>query len=284
MEENNAVLNTIQIMTNRIFNSIDDNLVGVLDRLVFLDNNVFIDNSMAIHIYKIASTMKVIAESILIGYVIYYLIRYLISRITMTSKEDLENPLTFFTKVILCGIAMYNSGEICKFLINLNSNISTDLFENMIGITGIPGFKIFLNTINRSLLGGQDSFDIFSIDGIFKGFISFGTLNMTISFAMRYILIRALVIIAPVAFVFKTYSKTEKYFDMWLKAFISLLLVQHFITVLLMIGGMLKDIHLDTLNKIAYIGLIYALSKSFTIFEKLFGGFAPDAQVSFPFK
>lgn len=284
MQENNAVLNTIQSMTNQIFTSIDKSLIDVLDKLVYVDEGLLRENTMFIFTNKIEVTMRVIAESLLLGCVIYYLVRYLISRITSSNKDDLENPAVFFIKIIFVSIAIMYSTKICNLIVEINSNIAKDFGNNLSPSGMMPSFSKFLHTVNYTLLGGGESINIFSLDGIFKGFVSFGTLNMTVSFSLRYILIKVLIIISPIIFVSKAFTKTEKIFNMWIKAFISLLLIQHIIAILLVLAGYLKIHYLSTFNKIAYIGIIYALSKSFYIFEKLFGAVAPDVQVSFPFK
>ncbi len=284
MQDNNAVLNTIQSMTNQIFTSIDKSLIDVLDRFVYVDESLLRENTIFIFTSKIEMTMRVIAESLLLGYVIYYLTRYLISRITAVNKDDLENPAIFFVKMVLISIAIFYSTDICKMIVEINSNITKDFGNNLTTSGLLPTFNRFLHTVNYTLLGGEESINIFSLDGIFKGFVSFGTLNMTVSFALRYILIKILIIVSPIMFVSKVFSKTEKIFNAWIKAFISLLLIQHLIAILLVLAGYLKIHYLSTFNKIAYIGIIYALSKSFYIFEKIFGAIAPDVQVSFPFK
>lgn len=284
MPENNAVLNTIQSMTNQIFTSIDKSLIDVLDRFVYVDESLLRENTIFIFTSKIEMTMRVIAESLLLGYVIYYLIRYLISRITAVNKEDLENPAIFFVKMVLVSIAIFYSTDICKMIVEINSNITKDFGNNLTTSGILPTFNRFLHTVNYTLLGGEENINIFSLDGIFKGFVSFGTLNMTVSFALRYILIKVLIIVSPIMFVSRIFTKTEKIFNTWIKAFVSLLLIQHFIALLLVLAGYLKIHYLSTFNKIAYIGIIYALSKSFYLFEKIFGAIAPDVQVSFPFK
>lgn len=284
MQENSAVLNTIQSMTNQIFISIDNSLIDVLDRFLYVDEDLLKESTIFLFTNKIEMTMRVIAQSLLMGFVIYYLIRYLISRITASNKDELESPAVFFVKIVLSSIAILYSTDLCKLIIGINNNITIDFGNNLTQGGLLPTFSRFLKTVNQTLLGGEENINIFSIDGIFKGFVSFGTLNITVSFALRYILIKVLVIVAPIVFTTKVFSKTDKIFNMWLKTFISLLLIQHFIAILLVLAGYLKIHYLSTFNKIAYIGIIYALSKSFNIFERVFGAIAPDVQVSFPFK
>lgn len=284
MDVNNAVLNTIQNMTNQIFTSIDDSLIRVLDQFVYIDGRLLNGSVFFILTIKIELAMRVIAESIIFGHVLYYLIRYLISRITSQNREDLENPALFFIKIIFVSIAVLYSSDICKMLVELNNNISIDFGRNMFPAGNLPTFSRFLKTVNQSFLSDGDSVNVFSVDGIFKGFVSFGILNMTVTFALRYVLIKVLIFMAPIAFVCKSFTKTEKIFNAWFKTFISLLLVQHFITLILVLGGFLKYNDYSMINKIAYIGIIYALSKSFYLFEKIFNTVAPDVQVSFPFK
>ncbi len=284
MEENTAVLNTIQLMTNKVFSSIDDSLITVVDKLLYVDESLLNENTFSLYTNKLEMTMEVIAESILFGYILYYLIRYLISRITLVNKDEIENPAIFFIKIIITSIAIIYARDLCKILIQLNSSISKDFANNYVSGGLLPNLKRFLHTVNYVLLGGETEINIFSLDGIFKGFVSFGTLNIAVSLALRYILIQILILISPIIFIFKSFSKTEKLFNMWIKTFISLLLIQHFFTILLVLASSLQIQQLSVFNKIAYIGIIYAMSKSFNLFEKIFGAIAPNVQVSFPFK
>ncbi len=284
MQDNAAVLNTIQSMTNQVFISIDSSLIDMLDRFLYVDESLLKESTVFLFTNKLETTMKVIAQSLLIGFIIYYLTRYLISRITVSNRDELESPAVFFLKVVLASIAIIYSSELCKIILEINNSITKDFGNNLTTTGLLPTFSRFLKTVNETLLGGEENINVFSLDGIFKGFASFGTLNMTVSLALRYILLKVLVTISPIVFTIKVFSKTEKIFNMWLKTFISLLLVQHFIAILLVLAGYLKPHFLSTFNKIAYIGIIYAISKSFNIFERIFGAIAPDVQVSFPFK
>ena len=144
MSGNNAVLDTIQVMTSKIFESIDSNLIEVLDRLLYVDESLFQENSFIISIYKMTVALRLIAESIIFGQLLYYIVRYSISRITGTSREDMEEPAVFFFKLIIAGIAVHFASDICREFIRLNASIAIDLKENMLGITSVPSFRRFL--------------------------------------------------------------------------------------------------------------------------------------------
>ena len=67
-------------------------------------------------------------------------------------------------------------------------------------------------------------------------------------------------------------SSSEWFFKIWLKTFISLLLVQILISLILLLSFSIDISKNSTFSKILFIGIIYALTRANTYMKELFGG------------
>ena len=75
-----VVIETINTIFGELFKSIDTNLFKILDNLTFINSNILNDKYFG----KIFGTsanngILLIANSLLIGYILYYSVKYLIS-------------------------------------------------------------------------------------------------------------------------------------------------------------------------------------------------------------
>ena len=73
-----SIINTINTIFNKIFSSVDDKLYDVLDDLTFINSNILNDK----HFEKILGTstsngILLIANALLIGFILYYAFKYL---------------------------------------------------------------------------------------------------------------------------------------------------------------------------------------------------------------
>ena len=115
------IINAINTIFDNLFASIDSNLYKELDNLVFIDSNILND----IFFDKIFGTstsngILLIANSLLIGFLIYFSIKFLISNFT---GSNVESPTQFIFKMIIFGICMNSSFFIIEQVLNINSNI-----------------------------------------------------------------------------------------------------------------------------------------------------------------
>lgn len=121
----NTILNTITELFNSMFSSIDNSIYSALDEISFIDSNIL--NSP--YLEKLlgsnsVSGILIIANSLLIGFILFFTIRYLLSNFSIVQSQ---NPYQFFIKVIFVGILMNSSFFICQQIINLNSLISSSI-------------------------------------------------------------------------------------------------------------------------------------------------------------
>lgn len=119
------------------------------------------------------------------------------------------------------------------------------------------------------------------MDGIIKGFISFGLFNLVFSYALRYIMVKVFVLISPFAFLTLTNYSTSWFFRSWLKNFIGILLLQSLIAFILLIIFSIDYNSSNLLSKFMYIGGIYALTRANVFIKELIGGISIDVSNAF---
>lgn len=120
-EITNNIINTINTIFGNLFSSVDNSLYEILDDLVFINNNVLKDKHFS-NIFGISTNngILLIANSLLVGFMLYYSARLMISNFTY---QRTENPAQFVIKCIIFGICMNSSFFIIEQIINLNSNV-----------------------------------------------------------------------------------------------------------------------------------------------------------------
>ena len=92
------VINTINTIFENLFSSIDNNLYKVLDDLVFINKNILDDKYFnKLFGNSTANGILLIANSLLIGIIIYYATKYMLSNFTY---EKIESPYQFIFKCI----------------------------------------------------------------------------------------------------------------------------------------------------------------------------------------
>lgn len=120
-EITNNIINTINAIFSNLFSSVDNSLYEILDDLVFINNNVLKDKHFS-SIFGISTNngILLIANSLLVGFMLYYSARLMISNFTY---QRTENPAQFVIKCIIFGICMNSSFFIIEQIINLNFNV-----------------------------------------------------------------------------------------------------------------------------------------------------------------
>ena len=114
-----------------------------------------------------------------------------------------------------------------------------------------------------------------------KGFISINLFSLIISYSLRYVMIKVFILISPFAFLSLTNHSTSWFFKSWIKNFISLLLLQSLISLILLIIFSINFNSEDIFSKFIYIGGIYSLSRANMYIKELIGGISIDIQNNF---
>ena len=94
-----TIIDTINEIFQNLFSSIDNNLYSVLDNITFISSDILNDeNIKKIFGTSTSNGILLIANSLLLGFILYYSIRYLMSHITF---YNVENPFSFIIKLIV---------------------------------------------------------------------------------------------------------------------------------------------------------------------------------------
>ena len=268
------VTTTINNLFSNLFNSIDTNIYPVLDKITFINEDI-IENH---YISKILGNtysdgLILICNSLIIGFLIFYAVNYFISHITYHS---VEKPQSFLFKIILLSIIANFSFDICKQIIMLNSLITSAILELGKSIFNTEiSFSSLIDNLNNSIYNTDNNLNLFSLDGIIKSFTSYGLFNLIFTYSLRYIMIKVFILISPFAIITLSQNSTSWIFKCWIKSFISLLFVQIFIAIIMLLTFSINVENInsnDIFSKLIFIGSIYALIKANTFVKELFGG------------
>ncbi len=266
------VINTINTIFKNLFSSIDTSLYSILDELTFIDSNILNDKYFgSIFGTSAANGILLISNSLLIGFILYFAIKYLTSNFTFSK---IENPLQFIFKLIIFGICMNCSYFIIEEILDINSYISSiirslgeDLFSQDIC------FANLIDNINTNLNITVDSIDVFSIDGLIKGTATISLLNLVTVYALRYIMIKIFVLLSPFAILSLSLENTSWFFRLWYKNLFSLLFVQIIVSLVLLILFSIDYTDNNLMIKFIYIGGIYALIKTNSFVREFMVGY-----------
>lgn len=267
----NSIADIINELFGNIFSSIDNSIYELLDKITFIDSSI-IDNTSFSKLFGDKSTegILLICNALILGIIIFYATNYLFSHLTYSK---IQTPSQFIFKcVIFIGI-MNESLWICSQIINIISLISSSIQYIGEQILGEEiSFMNFIEKINDTIYTSSFILSITSFEGIIKSVTSIGFITLIFSYALRYIMIQIFVLLSPFVFLCLINDRTEWIFKSWIKAFISLLLEQILIALILLLAFSMEFTSNDTLSQIIYIGIIYALMKANTYMYMLFGG------------
>ena len=274
-----SILQTINELFGNLFSSIDNSLYSILDSIVFIDSSI-LNNKSFVNILGSNSTEGIIliCNSLVIGFVIYFAINYLLSHLIYSNSET---PKQFIFKSIIFIAIMNSSLWICEEIISINFLVTQAISSIGVKIFGTNiNFSNFINNLNQNIYINSTDFSIISFDGIIKSFTTFGLLNLVFTYALRYVMTQVFVLISPFAFISLLSSKTSFFFNVWLKTFMSLLLVQEILSIILLLSYTINISSNSLLSKLLYVGVIYALLKSNSYVKDLFGGISTEISSS----
>ena len=274
-----TIINTINSIFEMLFSSIDNNLYSVLDKITFINSDILTDKNFE-NIFGTSTSngILLIANSLLLGFILYYGFKYLMSHITFQRVDSL---FSFIIKIIIFGICMNFSFFILQFLLDLNSNISLairSLGKNLFGSE--LSFSELINKINTNISIDTSSLNIFSVDGLIKSTLSLSLLNLVFSYSFRYIMVKVFILLAPFAFLSLSLDSTSWFFKSWLKNLFSLLFIQIIVSLVLLILFSLDFSSSNLFNKFVYVGGIYSLIKVNSFVREFIGGVSTNISQS----
>ena len=275
----NVIINTINTILENLFSSIDNTLYSVLDDITFISSDI-LDSS---HFQKIFGTsasngILIIANSLLLGFLIYFAIKYLLSHFY---SIQLEAPQQFIFKLLFFGIAMNYSYFIIEQIIDISSTITLsirNLGENIFN-TEIC-FSSLINEINSTIGINSTTINIFSIDGLIKSTLTVSLLSLVFSYSLRYIMVKVFVLLSPFAFLSLSLNSTSWFFKSWFRNLFSLLFIQIIVSLVLLILFSMNFGTGGLIVKFLYIGAIYALIRVNSFVREFIGGVSTNVSTT----
>ncbi len=263
------ICDTINHIFFKIFSSIDNTMYSNLDSILFIHSDILQDmNFQKMFGTDSSNGLLLLANSLIFGILLFYALKFAISHLTY-SKIDF--PYQFIFKCIIFVACMNSSLWLCEKLIEFISFISD--FINKLGnsITGYEiNFSTFINYINSALYSTLETFDIFSFDGLLKILSTFGFLYIFLSYSVRYIMCKILVLLSPFAFLTLIHNQLDGFFKGWLKQFLILLLMQIFVSIVLTLGFCLSIYAGNSLFKIFYLAILVIIARCNYYLKEIF--------------
>lgn len=273
------IFNSINELFTKLFSSVDNTIYSLLDNIIFIDINILSESLFQKILGTSNNGILLICNSLIFGIILYYSINYLLSHLTYSK---IDSPKQFIFKSIIFIAIMNSSLWICEQIINILSlitlaisNIGLDLFNTEIS------FAAFIENINKLIYLSNDNFNLFSFNGIIKSFTSLGLVNLLFTYSLRYIMIQIFILTSPFAFLSLINNSTEWFFNIWLKSFLSLLIVQILISLILLLSFSIDFTQDSDISKLLYVGIIYALTKANTFMKEIFGGISTSITNNF---
>ena len=263
MTEN--LLNSINIILEKIYKSVEGNVYELLDKLVTISSDILKEEPLK-HIFKDENGVIFVATSLILFYVVQYILMKLIA---MYNGNNPENIFKFVLRMVITVVIASSSKYICEIVLQIN-----EMFTNIISSIGesiskheisFVGFGEVVTDLEKYM-----STDNLGVDGLIKGFISFGAITLLINYSVRYVTIIFCILVMPFAVMFSITPSTRGIFNSWIKICIVNLSQQWIVKFLLIIPLCFKEIDTD-IFKIIVLGTIYLLYK-INIFSKEFLG------------
>lgn len=269
-----VIFETINSLFSNLFSSIDNSLYPVLDDITFISTDILTNSPLEQLLgSQTQNGILLICNACLIGVLLYFVLANFISFFTFSNYQK---PLSFFFKIIFFGLLMNGCFFFCEQIISLVSllssairNLGESIFSKSIC------FSSLIDNLNSMISIGKDEFNLFSLDGLIKGFISFGLFQLLFTYSLRYVLVKVWILISPFAILSLVLNSTSWFFRTWLRSFITFLLVQVFISFVLLIAFSV-DYNSDLFSKLMIVGCIYAFTKANNMVKEWLGGISSE--------
>ena len=181
---NESLLSSINILIEKIYKSVEGNVYELLDKLVTISADILKQEPLK-YIFKDENGVVFVATSLILFYIVQYILMKLIG---MYNGNSPENIFKFVFRIIITVAIASSSKYICELVLNVNemfTNIISSIGENIskheISFTG---FGEVVTNLEKYM--GSDNL---GVDGLIKGFISFGAITLLINYSVRYVTI-----------------------------------------------------------------------------------------------
>lgn len=277
-----VIINTINSLLGSLFSSIDNSVYDTLDSLAFLDTSILNDSFFERTFGQGSNNgLLFIANSLLTAVCIYYCFKLIYSHFT---GIQIERPYQFVFKLLIFGIFINCSFFICELFIYFTSLISDairGIGSNLLGEEIC--FSNLIENLNSVVTTDANSLNVFSFDGLLKSLMSIGFISLLFTYSLRFIMVKVLLLLTPFALLTLINNSTAWFFKAWLKIFLSLLFIQPFISIILLIVFALDFNSPDVTSKILCVGAMYALMRANTYVTSFVGGISTNVSSNLSF-
>lgn len=262
-----VIIDTINTLCQNLFSSIDNSILPLLDDLVFIKEDVTTKYLERILGTDVKTGLLVLANALLFAFILYYAVRLMTSNF---SGQAVESPYQFIIRAIFVAIFMNFSLVICTSIVSATSDITSFICSLSDNIFDVPAsFSTLFETLNSP----SKEFNMFSLSGILAGVLSMSSFTLVISFALRYILVKLLILLSPFAILCLLNNNTIGIFKSWYKCFFTMLFLQIFITLILLLSFSITYDNIQSpLKELLLVGTIMVLLKSNEYVKELLGG------------
>lgn len=267
----NIIITTINTILSNLFSSVDNTLYSVLDDITFINSDI-LNSPYFKRILGMSTTegILVIANSLLLGFLLYFSIKYLLAHFY---SIEIESPHQFVFKLFLFALVMNYSYFILEQILNVSSYITLAIRELGKNIFNKEiCFSAFINEINSCIGIDSVTTNIFSIDGLIKSTLSFSLLSLVFSYSLRYIMVKVFALLSPFAILSLSLNSTTWFFKTWFRNLFSLLFIQIIVSIVLLILFSMDYSSGGIITKFLYIGAIYALIRVNSFVREFIGG------------
>ena len=250
-----VIIETINTIFQSLFSSLDNNLYSILDDITFIDSDIIKDSIFSKILGNSPSNgILLIANSLLLGFILYYSLRYLFSKLIY---NQVESPFQFIFKCLIFGICCNFSYFFLEQILDITSYISLairSIGEDVFGKNIC--FSELILSLNNLIAFNTSSIDIFSLNGLIKTTLTASLLNLVFTYSLRYITLKIFILLTPFAFLSLILNSTSWFFRAWIKNIFSILFIQIIVSIVLLILFSINSSSNELITKFIYIFLI----------------------------
>ena len=271
------VINSLVEMT---VDSIANTLFPILDKIVFLTTESFGYSSRGEftgNIEKVGEFILSLANSLVVAIVLWYIFRHLFAYFF---SFEVETPWKFIMRLVFFSILMNAAYFITYQLIYIVEQVTEFLSVAIGDKVNSISFEEFSEIINDTIdIEDEDSFNIFSVEGLINTFVYLGIFYLGITYAVRYVMLRLMALISPIVSMTLVSKSSSSIFKNWFTMFMGYLSSQVIIVLVLAIPYLL-DLGSGLEAKLLLCGILFTLYKVNDITHLLFSGqgFSNDVQ------
>lgn len=237
MNEQNVISN-LNLLSEKVFKVLEKEVYTILDSIINITPDILNNEPLkSIFSKDDINGIVVIANALIVFYILYYLITQVIS---IYNGKNIENIYQFLLKVIIVGVLVNNSHFICEMILKVFYGISNgiDLF-----CKSFVGKDITFSILKEKIYEMKDiqKSDLVSIEGLIKTMVSFGSVSILITLSIRYVTVILLILISPLAIIGLCSNITSGFSKTWLKTLFINLSMQLFIKLIILIPIVYKD-------------------------------------------